>query len=396
MKGKAIIVGDAHIGKGLNIGKNNPGGINSRIGDQMSILNWIIEQCSIRNVSNLIFTGDIFEDVKPDYGLVKLFVLFLKECHVNSIDVHIVVGNHDIKRTGTSYSSVLDIISVSEFENVFIYKNIDTIVFDDISYTFLPFRDKRGLNAENISEAISILSSKLDYEYAGIPKHLTKVIVGHLAIEKSIFVGDEIDDMLNEILCPISMFSKFDFTWMGHVHRPQVLSNEPYVAHVGSMDLSDFGETNHQKVLIYVDSSLPDKFEEIPIPTRNLRRIRVTVPAKINPTEFILNHIDNEDQKKFVGAIVKIEIKLLNEHDNLDNKAIEDALEKLSISHISSFSVSREVIVVAKENKEFIEDSIEPKMAIKKYASLIDFDDDAEKALFIEKAIGITEKHGIK
>ena len=69
-----LILGDVHLGKGLNIGKPSVGNsLNSRVIDQLNLLNWALEQSLDNLVSRIIITGDIFEDSKPDYQLVQFF-----------------------------------------------------------------------------------------------------------------------------------------------------------------------------------------------------------------------------------------------------------------------------------------------------------------------------------
>jgi len=55
---KALILGDLHLGKNLNFGKNLIGGTtyNSRLGDQLNILDWVLQLCSSEQVYHIIIT----------------------------------------------------------------------------------------------------------------------------------------------------------------------------------------------------------------------------------------------------------------------------------------------------------------------------------------------------
>src|SRR5690606_37188664 len=125
-----------------------------------------------------------------------------------------------------------------------------------------------------------------------------------------LYVGDEIDNVSNEIFCSPDNFKDFNFTWMGHIHHPQVLSENPYVAHVGSMDRSDFGttETKYDKVIILIDSEKKD-FKTLTLPNRNLRHFKVSVPEDKNSTEFITNSLFLYNNKNNLeNSILKIDI----------------------------------------------------------------------------------------
>jgi DNA repair protein SbcD/Mre11 len=268
MANEVIILGDSHIGKGATIGRLAIGAaLNSRIVDQVNLLDWTLEQAVLRGVRTIIITGDVFEEPKPPPSLITLFVSWLKRCNANGVYVHIIVGNHDILRTGNFYTSPLDIIAECQLDNVSIYKDISTIFMGDTAFTFLPFRDRKSFSVESNAEALELLANNLSYEVASIPSIYQKILVGHLAIEGSIPVGDEIDDLINELFCPIELLKSYDYVWMGHVHKPQVLNNNPHIAHIGSMDISNYGETDHQKYLICYD--LEEKsFQQIVLPTR--------------------------------------------------------------------------------------------------------------------------------
>src|SRR3972149_1767402 len=107
-----LIVGDVHLGKGVGIGKPGIGNsLNSRIVDQIQLLDWVLDRAIEINASAIILTGDICQDIKPDYVLIELLIEWLKRCSSYNIEVHIIAGNHDLKRTGARFSSYLDLIS---------------------------------------------------------------------------------------------------------------------------------------------------------------------------------------------------------------------------------------------------------------------------------------------
>ena len=71
----------------------------------------------------LVLTGDSYEEFKIDYTISNIFFTFIKECEKFAIEVHIILGNHDLKRTGSHYISPLDLIATSIFP-IFIYIKI--------------------------------------------------------------------------------------------------------------------------------------------------------------------------------------------------------------------------------------------------------------------------------
>ena len=339
----AMVVGDVHIGGSTNIGKPGIGhSLNSRISDQISLLEWILSTAIDSSVSDMFLTGDVFEDPKPHPSIITLFIEWLKKCSSHNIRVHIIIGNHDVLRSGQFYMSALDIISAADISGIFVYKNIDTIDLDGMSFTLIPFRDRRSFNTDSNAEAIEKLKEKLPYQLYSIPLENKKIVIGHISIEGSIPVGDEIDDMSNELYCPVDMFNGYDYVWMGHVHKPQVLSECPTrVAHIGSMDFSNFSEAQHKKQIIILDTKDEFFFKELTLPNRPLVQVNIDVPSDIkDTTSYIISNIvsSNNDFKK---AIVRVNV-LLNNPDTptIDRPKIEEFI--LSLGAFSVFRICEE------------------------------------------------------
>jgi exonuclease SbcD len=396
---KTLIVGDLHLGKSLSIGKPGVGNsLNSRIVDQLNLLDWLYDQAVERHVGSIIFTGDICESIKPDYILIECFIKWLRRCSASNIEVHIIAGNHDLKRTGARFSSYLDLISTIDVSGIYVYKNINTIFRDGVGFTLLPFRDRLSLGCGTNEEALSKVSQQLPYELGGIPTNYSKVLVGHFALEGSLFVGDEFDNLARELMCPLKMFAGYDYVWMGHVHKPQVRSVNPYIAHIGSLDISDFGETDHNKIVVLFDTDDKNKFIELEVPSRPLRRLRVDIPEGFDTTEYVLSAITAMESKTtFESAIVKLEIKLLDEDaSNVDRDVLEKAIYDLGAFYVTPIQESRNIVVDAVIQQHAIDEKIAPREAVKTYANTLDFDSDTDKQDFIDKAHATISKYESK
>src|ERR1700680_992646 len=113
----AILLGDVHLGKSISLGKVGVGSsINSRIADQLKLLEWTLQRAIDHSADHIIITGDVFEETKPHPGLITMFIGWLKTCQAYHIHVHIIMGNHDLFRSGSVFSSSLDIISEMDLD----------------------------------------------------------------------------------------------------------------------------------------------------------------------------------------------------------------------------------------------------------------------------------------
>ena len=369
---KTLIVGDPHLGKStITLGKTGIGSsLNSRVIDQFNILEWILNTALNENISNIIITGDIFDDRRPPSTIISLFIIWLNKIVDNDINISIIMGNHDSIRSGAFQMSALDIIAAADIEGVSIIKSITTLHTLGASFTLLPFSDRRSYDVNSNVEALNILKGKLPYELAEIDNKSAKLVIGHLAIEGSLPVGDEIDDATNEIFCPSEMFKGYDATFLGHIHKYQIMSKTPFVSHIGSMDISDYGEQDHTKVIIIFDPDGKEHYRYLEIPTRPLRQISITVPEDIiDTTSYVIKSIQNE-KRSFVKSIVKLNILMENPNTvNIDRPLVEKSILNLGAFHISRINEERRVAPIKKSAAiESIDNTVNENTAIKMFA----------------------------
>ena len=382
-----IILGDVHLGKSTSIGRIGVGSnLNSRITDQLNLLDWTLDRAVEQGVDNIILTGDVFEDPKPHPSIITLFISWLKKCQVHNVNIHMISGNHDILRSGVHLFSPLDIISEMDLENINVYKYIDTIFIDRTAITLMPFRDRKSLACNTNSKAVSILQDSLIYELASIPITYHKVLVGHLAIEGSIPIGDEIDDISDELLCPLNMFNGYNYVWMGHVHKPQILNKSPHIAHIGSMDISNFGETDQKKYIVIFDCSNGNFTTEL-IPTRSLKKVNISIPKTVkDTTQYVVKELGKLGN--FDKSIVKIEVSLSDpELKSLDKSVIDKFLIDNGAFNVAGISESKKVAIIKKDKNNIIDTKMDVSSAIKTYAESYIKDD--KKSKFIEVAMDI-------
>lgn len=373
----AIILGDVHLGKGISIGKTGVGSnLNSRVADQLNLLDWTLEQAVERGAHHIILTGDIFEDPKPHPSLIAMFIAWLKKCQAYDIYVHLILGNHDMMRSGMVFTSSLDIISEIDLDNVSVYKDINTFMIGTTAITIMPFRDRKSFNTPSNAEAVEILKESLVYELAGIPVTYKKILVGHLAIEGSIPVGDEIDDIANELFCPLDMFTGYDYVWMGHVHKPQIMKKKnPFIAHIGSMDISNFGETDHHKHIVIIDCDgepLSGDFTIEYLPTRPLKKVCITVPKDtVDSTAYVLSVLEKYKDSKdpFDKAIVRVEVSLaVPELKSVNKLDIEKYLTTQGAFNVTGISETKKIALIKKDSTNTIDTKMDVATSIKAYA----------------------------
>lgn len=362
-----LVIGDLHLGKGLDIGKPAlAGNLPSRIQDRINLLDWCLLQAEEHQADTLILTGDIFEDVKPDYSLVEILFQFLNKCKQQII---IVVGNHELKRTGSQYFTVLDLVSSANFPHCQVVKDLTVLDLDsNTQMLLLPYRERGSFQTDSNPEAVARCATWIQAGVASMTAS-QRLAVGHLTLQGALYVGDEVSDLARELVMPWSAFDGLSRVWMGHVHKPQVLSEQPYLAHVGSLDISDFGETEQTKIISLFDT-VTQKTINLPVPTRNLRKIQLEVPEDVeDPEAWVKSALEQYSQtQRVMDAIVRIEIALPSKYATLNRKHLEESIYRLGIHHLERVIEKRPTQSVA-EKKTIMDASITPPAAFAQWAT---------------------------
>jgi exonuclease SbcD len=141
----------------------------------------------------------------------------------------------------------------------------------------------------------------------------------------------------------------FDYIALGHIHKHQVLSDNPPVVYSGSLERVDFGEEKDEKGFYVVDiEQEPDSdkrnvsYAFHQVTGRSFRTIEVDIePEDEDPTETILREI-HEVEKEVNNAVVRLQINLPEEVENqIRDNEIREALKNTYFSSVSK-DISRE------------------------------------------------------
>jgi DNA repair exonuclease SbcCD nuclease subunit len=179
---------------------------------------------------------------------------------------------------------------------------------------------------------------------------------------------------------------------MGHIHKPQILSEEPFVAHVGSLDISDFGEVNHDKVIYLYDSNKDNPHVKLDVPTRPLRKLEICIPESAEPTKYLMDILENEESKKsFYDSILNLELKFEDPAQKIDTKKIISLLEKYSVHNLTGIVESRVKSAVSTDKRNNLTASISPKEAFKDWLESREIID-SKKSKILEIASEIIEE----
>lgn len=273
-------ISDLHIGKVVNDF--------SMLEDQWFILGQIAGIAEENQVDAVVIAGDVYDRAIPSGEAVTVFDRFLTELSSCGIRVLMISGNHDsperlsfgrklLKGQGIHIAGIQEegLITVEfwEPEPESPRKQILT------QFVLLPFLKPSQMDASTSEEAVKkALAGYWEEEKKVGKKKKNRVLVTHFFVtdsgrepelsdsETTVHVGglDNVD---------ASVFAGFDYTALGHIHKPQQVGAHP-IWYAGSPLKYSFGETGQEKCALLVTLGAEGLSEVKPILLRPMREMR--------------------------------------------------------------------------------------------------------------------------
>ncbi|SVB44723.1 uncharacterized protein METZ01_LOCUS197577, partial [marine metagenome] len=138
---------------------------------------------------------------------------------------------------------------------------------------------------------------------------------------------------------------QFDYVALGHIHKHQVLREDPMIVYSGSLQRVDFGEENDDKGFCVIDldtAGLQGKrltqFQFKKIAARRFLTMEISIPDETNePTDYAINAIN---KYCIQDAIIRVRLNLNAKNSTLIDES--DLRKALSPAHYIA-SITREV-----------------------------------------------------
>lgn len=264
---RVIVCGDAHIGAVFGLGRPNGNGGNTRVDDYTKSLNYIVDHAIETGADIFIQTGDIFEHRDPSIDHMAIVDRALKRLSNANIATFVIMGNHDYKRNGASFTSSITSLAASEYPNVRMVLNPEVIQVCNksggkVNLLLLPYRDRRMYSGETSKEQSEVYDEFIKEKVKEAGSEIPIVAVGH----NFFYEGSYNDYGGTELMVRPNSFNGCAAAMMGHLHQFRVLrKTAPVCIYTGSMERSNFGDANVSKYFIdYNVSKKRAKFCKIP------------------------------------------------------------------------------------------------------------------------------------
>ena len=390
---------DLHIGV-ENYGRIDPDtGLSTRLGDFLQTYDELVDYAIDTGVDLVLFCGDAYKSRDPSQTHQREFARRIARLSSAGIPTFLLIGNHDTPQV-IAQATALEIFPTLNVANVHIGDRLITYIVETrdgpLQVVALPWIKRgdylatnvaRGQTHTEINEALQdMITNAIKVRVESLDSSIPAVLAAHvtisqstLASEQSMMLGHDHVLLNSNVALP-----QFDYVALGHIHRHQVLSLNPYAVYAGSLQRVDFGEERDDKgfCVVEIDTSQPQgsrlrSFEFV----KNSARKFVTIDVKLtagdeDPTASVIKTIESLDLN---DAIVRLRITLPAELEALLLESrIRDALRP---AHYVA-SISKDVV---DRTRTRIQDSnargMSPKDALRLYFDTRNVPDDRAKVL---------------
>nr|RNJ69220.1 MAG: exonuclease subunit SbcD [Leptolyngbya sp. IPPAS B-1204] len=317
---KILHLSDIHLGSGFSHGRINPEtGLNTRLEDFVATLGRCIDRAIAEPVDLVLFGGDAFPDATPLPIVQEAFAAQFRRLVDAQIPTVLLVGNHDQHSQGAGGASLCiyrtlgvpgfvvgDRLETHRIQTR--HGGIQVITLPWLTRSALLTRpDAEGLSLAEVNQLlIDRLRVALEGEIRRLDPNLPTVLLGHLMTDTAQFGAERFLAVGKGFTVPMSLLARpcFDYVALGHVHRHQILAEQPLVVYPGSIERVDFSEEQEEKgfVLVEVEPGQAT-LEFCPLPVRPFRTIRVNVSDVKDPQAALIAAIEAEE---FMDAVVRL------------------------------------------------------------------------------------------
>ncbi|MEM9535888.1 MAG: exonuclease subunit SbcD [Cyanobacteria bacterium P01_E01_bin.45] len=354
---KVLHLSDIHLGSGLNHGRINPQtGCNTRLEDFTATLGHCIDRAIIDSVDLVLFGGDAFPDATPPPLHQEAFAGQFSRLAEANIPTVLLVGNHDQHGQGLEGNS-LSIYRTLAVPGFYVGDRLRTLTIETssgpIQVTTLPWLNRStlltrpesdGLSAAALSQVLlNKLNVALEAETRSIDPTIPAILLAHTTIDRARFGAERHLAVGKGFTVPLSFVARpaYQYVALGHVHRHQVLCENPPVIYPGSIERVDFGEENEAKGFILADVT-PEgtDYEFVPLQVRQFCTIRVDLTDSESDSS-LMQVLDTAiAQREIKDAVVRLIYRIRSERaDEIDDRRLHDLL-----ASASTYSINPEML----------------------------------------------------
>lgn len=372
---KLLHFADLHLGV-ERTGKIDPStGLNARVVDYISSLDDLVQFAIDEDVDLVLFSGDAFHVHNPSPEYVTEFSKRMNRLR-SQCQVVLLAGNHDIRRFGAS--TALNVYSIMDVEDLYVYTKMGLHTIETksgmVQIIAMPYMTKHIISQDKLQGKTDaeisvmmhkVIKGKLSDMASKVNHDHPLIVAGHFTVEGSQWGTERGYVMQDHAFLSIDDLANIeaDYIGLGHIHKHQVLCENPLIAYAGSMERVSFNEEKEAKgfMLVTIENG-ETAYEFIEISAREYKTIEVIYDSS---TRELLKSLDTDVDGKIVRVIV---------HCNGDAGRISGDIIKHLLKYNAfsvDVSIKREIRTVTKVNSAYFNSSKEPIDLVSEYLKYI-------------------------
>jgi exonuclease SbcD len=260
---RALFTADLQLGAGNDLGNGSDFGPGSRFADQEDALDQIAYLAAQEECELVCILGDVFEYASPKPFAILAFQSFVRRLRDNGASVLCILGNHDVKSAALPPAlAIFGETGVAVALGPSLYP-VGDVVVATLPWTPIarlvadrPAEDRDSLNevaAAALVESAHLLGARCRDEHPG----KTAILVGHWSVSGATLPTGLPVEMLREPVLSLEGLKAagFDLVVLGHLHKVQVISDDPAVLYCGSPWVCSWGETDDSHGVWLLDTA---------------------------------------------------------------------------------------------------------------------------------------------
>ena len=255
-----LIFSDIHLKEWKPFATVLSNGMNSRLMEQIRVLQQVKKIARQHKITNIFFLGDLVDSISPTISkLVINTAFYMIQSLAEVANIYLLVGNHDI--------------------------------FGQIN-TLTPFSSIPNVNIVNVTTKISLNGKDIDLIpcYGTLPKNKSDYCFGHFGIQGAT-IGDSF--VIEEEVKPQSL-KDYSLVLCGHYHSRQQVAENAY--QIGSVMNMNFSNTPEDKGVFLLNPE-NDELKFIPIDSPKFYTIKFDTQLQLDVEKF--------DTKNYYKLILK-------------------------------------------------------------------------------------------
>lgn len=321
---------DLHLGIESYSHPDPATGLSSRLLDILNALDQVVNYAVRNHVDLVLFCGDAYKSRDPSQTQQREFAKRLRHLSQQGIPVFLLIGNHDLPMA-IGKATTMEIFDTLAISNIYVANRPDIYRIPTrdgyLQIVALPWlrrsvylskEDTKNLSVDEINTHLEeIMTRKLLELITNLDPNLPCLLAAHVSVstaklgsERGTIIGREPILLHSNVAQPV-----FDYIALGHIHRQQVVSQQPPMVYAGSLERLDFSDEGVEKGFYVVDINLEAGKRQVTyhfhqLPARRFITIKVDIKAEDPEPMATILRVISEHQRHVRDAIVKVQVSL--------------------------------------------------------------------------------------